>query len=161
MSPVSRGRKSKKAKRGGKRPERAPGSGRVNAAELGLNGLRFAEPGSPLDALLGSRDEPEWWQSAHERVIDASGSLLALHGPRELEQATAELIGAELYDAMRDDPVTSAVLTLLPEWVRWNGEQAGVPAPLIERAVSAASREIRRRERIGNAVQGSASMNGG
>jgi hypothetical protein len=38
-----------------------------------------------------------------------------------------------------DDPVTDAALALLPEWVRWNGEQAGVPAHLIERAVSAAS----------------------
>ena len=39
----------------------------------------------------------------------------------------------------RDDPITDATLALLPEWVRWNGEQAGVPAALIERAVSAAS----------------------
>jgi hypothetical protein len=38
-----------------------------------------------------------------------------------------------------DDPVTDAALALLPEWVRWNGEQAGIPAPLIEHAVSAAS----------------------
>jgi hypothetical protein len=38
-----------------------------------------------------------------------------------------------------DDPITDAVAALLPEWVRWNGEQAGVPAALIERAVSAAS----------------------
>ena len=45
-----------------------------------------------------------------------------------------ELIGDWL-----DDPVTDAVRALLPEWVRWNGEQAGVPAPLIEYAVSAAS----------------------
>jgi hypothetical protein len=45
-----------------------------------------------------------------------------------------ELIGDWL-----DDPVTDAVRALLPEWVRWNGEQAGVPAALIERAVSAAS----------------------
>jgi hypothetical protein len=45
-----------------------------------------------------------------------------------------ELIGDWL-----DDPVTDAVQALLPEWVRWNGEQAGVPAPLIECAVSAAS----------------------
>ena len=37
-----------------------------------------------------------------------------------------------------DDPVTDAAAALLPEWVRWNGEQAGVPADLIERAVSAA-----------------------
>jgi hypothetical protein len=38
-----------------------------------------------------------------------------------------------------DDPVTDAALALLPEWVRWNGEQAGIPGPLIEHAVSAAS----------------------
>ena len=45
----------------------------------------------------------------------------------------------ELIGDWRDDPVTDAALALLPEWVRWNGEQAGVPAHLIESAVSAAS----------------------
>ncbi len=44
----------------------------------------------------------------------------------------------ELIGDWRDDPVTDAALALLPEWVRWNGEQAGVAAHLIERAVSAA-----------------------
>jgi hypothetical protein len=38
-----------------------------------------------------------------------------------------------------DDPITDAVAALLPEWVRWNGERAGVPAALVERAVSAAT----------------------
>jgi hypothetical protein len=38
----------------------------------------------------------------------------------------------------QDHPVTDAALALLPEWVRWNGEEAGVPALLIDRAVSAA-----------------------
>jgi hypothetical protein len=38
----------------------------------------------------------------------------------------------------QDDPITDAALALLPEWVRWNGEQASVPALLIDRAVSAA-----------------------
>ena len=37
-----------------------------------------------------------------------------------------------------DDPITDTVQALLPEWVRWNGEQVGLPAALIERAVSAA-----------------------
>jgi hypothetical protein len=45
----------------------------------------------------------------------------------------------ELIGDWRDDPVTDEALALLPAWVRWNGEQAGVPAHLIERAVSAAS----------------------
>jgi hypothetical protein len=31
------------------------------------------------------------------------GGLLAAQGPRALEQATAELVGAELYDAVRDE----------------------------------------------------------
>ena len=37
------------------------------------------------------------------------------------------------------DPTTDAALPLLPEWVSWNDEQIGVPAILIDRAVSAAS----------------------
>jgi hypothetical protein len=45
----------------------------------------------------------------------------------------------ELIDDWSDDPVTDAVRALLPAWVRWNGEQAGVPASLLERAVGAAS----------------------
>jgi hypothetical protein len=45
----------------------------------------------------------------------------------------------ELISDWRDDPITDTVLALLPEWVRWNGQQTGLPAPLIERAVSAAS----------------------
>jgi hypothetical protein len=39
----------------------------------------------------------------------------------------------------QDDPITDAALALLPEWVRWNGQQAGLPAPLIDRAISPAS----------------------
>lgn len=45
----------------------------------------------------------QWWEPSHERLIAASGGLLATQGPRALEQATAELIGAELYDAVRDE----------------------------------------------------------
>jgi hypothetical protein len=37
-----------------------------------------------------------------------------------------------------DDPVTQEVLAVLPEWVRWNGEQSGVPAHLLDIAVKAA-----------------------
>jgi hypothetical protein len=45
----------------------------------------------------------------------------------------------ELISDWQDDPVTDAALALLSEWVRWNGEQASVPALLIDRAVSPAS----------------------
>ena len=40
-----------------------------------------------------------------------------------------------------DDPVTTAARALLPEWVRWNGEKSGLPGPLIDRSVAAASGE--------------------
>jgi hypothetical protein len=36
-------------------------------------------------------------------------------------------------------PTAMRAVALLPAWVRWNGEQAGVPASLLERAVGAAS----------------------
>ena len=39
-----------------------------------------------------------------------------------------------------EEPATVAAYKLLPEWVRWNGEQAGVPGPLIERSVAVAER---------------------
>lgn len=37
------------------------------------------------------------------------------------------------------DEVTLGARALLPEWVRWHGEVAGTPAPLVERAVAVAS----------------------
>jgi hypothetical protein len=38
----------------------------------------------------------------------------------------------ELISDWQDDPVTDAALALLPEWVHWNGEQAGVSALLVD-----------------------------
>jgi hypothetical protein len=38
----------------------------------------------------------------------------------------------------REDPVTNEALVLLPEWVRWHGEESGVPAHLLDLAVTAA-----------------------
>ena len=43
-------------------------------------------------------------------------------------------------DWLPEEPATAAAYELLPEWVRWNGEQAGVPGPLIERSVAIAER---------------------
>jgi hypothetical protein len=38
-----------------------------------------------------------------------------------------------------DDPVTVAAKALLPVWVRWNGEQAGLPEHLVDRAADIAA----------------------
>ena len=40
----------------------------------------------------------------------------------------------------RDDEDAAGALSLLPEWIRWNGEQAGVPPDLISDAVATAGR---------------------
>jgi hypothetical protein len=37
-----------------------------------------------------------------------------------------------------DDEDAAGVLSLLPEWIRWNGEQLGVPTDLISAAVAIA-----------------------
>src|SRR5260370_35214104 len=100
MSPVSRGRKSKKAKKGKKPPARVTSSGWGKAArrEIGGHG-----PGAPWSA---SDEFPrllhrytQWWEPSHERLIAASGGLLTAQGPRALEQAPAALVGAALYAA--------------------------------------------------------------
>ena len=43
-------------------------------------------------------------------------------------------------DWLPEEPATATAYELLPEWVRWNGEQIGVPGPLIERSVAVAER---------------------
>ncbi len=104
MSPVSRGRKPKKAKKGKKPPARATSSGWAKAPRresggpsLGVPTPAFQEISRPFDRYT------QWWEPSHERLIAASGGLLEAQGPRALEQATAELVGAELYDAVRNE----------------------------------------------------------
>jgi len=46
-------------------------------------------------------------------------------------------------DWIPDDPITVAAKALLPEWVRWHGEKAGLPEHLVERAVAVAAGGVR------------------
>ena len=41
-------------------------------------------------------------------------------------------------DWLPGEPTTEAAYELLPEWVRWNGEQAGVARHLVERSAAVA-----------------------
>jgi hypothetical protein len=87
MSPVSRGRKGKKkAKKKGPTPPRFRGF-----EEVGLP--PFIEPGP----FGGHISHAPWMDSSLDAVLGAADSLLAAGRPRELEQATAELLGAELH----------------------------------------------------------------
>jgi hypothetical protein len=46
----------------------------------------------------------DWFDRSIKAVIDQAVTLMSARGPRELEQATAELVGAELHRAVRDEP---------------------------------------------------------
>ncbi|MGH3815192.1 MAG: hypothetical protein ACRDUV_22560, partial [Pseudonocardiaceae bacterium] len=46
---------------------------------------------------------------------------------------------ALINDWIPDDPITVAAKALLPEWVQWHGEQAGLSEHLVDRAVAVAA----------------------
>jgi hypothetical protein len=96
MSPVSRGRKPKKKKSG---TSGRPSGGAPAAVHAG--GQRSAM--QAMQELLGSRDQPAWFEPSVKNVLDAAETLQAARGPRELDQLTAELVGAELERALRDE----------------------------------------------------------
>lgn len=55
-----------------------------------------------LQRTFGSKDRPGWFDDAIRRVLDGAAALVDTPGPRELEQLTTELVGAELYRAIHD-----------------------------------------------------------
>ncbi|MGQ0776593.1 MAG: hypothetical protein ACT4NY_19570 [Pseudonocardiales bacterium] len=91
MSPVSRGRKSKKSRkssgqRGAARPSSGPQTGQPHSALTSMQ-----------SRLLGPRQRPEWFDSSNKAVLDQTDVVMAALGPRDLEQVTAELLGAQLH----------------------------------------------------------------
>ena len=97
MSPMSRGRKSKQGK---------ANSGLRAAARRRTYGVRAGQPGSVATAmasLLGPPQRPAWFDSSTKAVLDRAAVVMAARAPRELEQATAELLGAELYRVLREE----------------------------------------------------------
>jgi len=89
MSPVSRKRKSKKTRR----PPRSTGN---RAAVFGLSPAAIS-----------------WWPDRIAEVFDGADALLAADRPRQLEQATAELIGGVLYRALTEQRMGFALLAFL------------------------------------------------
>ncbi len=103
MSPVSRGRKSKKAKSGkvSKSPARQMSAVRRNDDIMPLGGKQSVL--EVLRDLLGPKRAPGWFDASAEAVLGRADVLVAARGPRELEQATAELLGEELYRILTGD----------------------------------------------------------
>jgi hypothetical protein len=98
MSPVSRGRSRKKTKHGKGNPSGRPGVRRGGASAGGR-----ASAWTALDSLAGPRQQPEWFDASITGVLDRSDAVLAARGPRDLEEATARLLGAELHRAINEE----------------------------------------------------------
>ncbi|MBV9447969.1 MAG: hypothetical protein JO345_18960 [Streptosporangiaceae bacterium] len=114
MSPMSRGRKSKKQKKAQKSRKRA--TTKVIRPAPG--------DGSPVresEQLSASREPPEWFGPSIARVLGQVDAIVSAASPRELEQVTAELTGAELHRALREERTG-----LWFEW--WFDELAGAAA---------------------------------
>ena len=70
------------------------------------DGIQAAQERSVLrmqSLLLGPPSRPAWFDSSIKAVLDRAGVVMAARGPRELEQATAELVGAELHRVLREE----------------------------------------------------------
>jgi hypothetical protein len=113
MSPVSRGRKSKKQKRVQKsrqRPARvAVQHEDTQFADLLAVGSRPWQPSSGfralealVDQLAGPRERPAWFGPSIGRMLPPQNAVIAAARPRELEQVVAELAGAEVYWALNE-----------------------------------------------------------
>src|SRR5450755_42193 len=106
MSPVSRGRKAKKgrkakASKGGKRAAGFGGSLQRSTHGLPAGAGQWAS--TALDALMAPPERPEWFDASIAGVLHRADVVLTAQGPRELEQAVAELAGAEVYRALHDE----------------------------------------------------------
>ncbi len=122
MSPVSRGRRVKSRKSTSSQvAARRGGTGRAPTS-------RRASTFTALQALTGPRQRPGWFDTSLAGVLDRADALLAATGPRELEQATAELLGAELHRLLIDEREGFWL-----DW--WFEELAGLAATRIRAAL--------------------------
>jgi hypothetical protein len=96
MSPVSRGRKKK-------RPSKRAVKDTAGAQRTNMQHAAPATLESPLERLLQPRERPAWFEASITRVLENASALPAARGPRELEQLTAELLGAELHRAAHEE----------------------------------------------------------
>jgi hypothetical protein len=113
MSPVSRGRKSKKQERVQKSRQR-PARAAVQREDTQFADLLAAgsQPGQPssglralaalVDQLAGPRERPAWSGPSIGRMLRQQDAVIAATGPRELEQAVTELTGAEVHRALNE-----------------------------------------------------------
>ena len=112
MSPVSRGRTSKKQKKAQKSRQRSGRAVVQREDTQSVDGPAGQQPGQPssgfsalsalVDQLAGPRERPAWFGPSVGRMLRQQDAVIAATGPRELEQAVAELAGAEVYWALNE-----------------------------------------------------------
>lgn len=113
MSPVSRGRKSKKQTKAQKSRQRSARAAvqreDTQFADLLAVGSQPGQPSSGfrtlaalVDQLAGPRERPAWFGLSIGRMLRQQDAVFAATGPRELEQAVTELAGAEVYWALNE-----------------------------------------------------------
>lgn len=56
-----------------------------------------------MQQLLAPRDRPLWFDASVKVVLEGADVVMSARGPRELEQMTAELLGAELHRAVHEE----------------------------------------------------------
>ena len=114
MSPVSRGRTSKKQKKAQQKSRQRSAGAAVQREDTQFADLLPAgsQPGQPssgfralsalVDQLAGPRERPAWFGPSIGRMLRQQAPVIAATGPRELEQAVTELAGAEVYWALNE-----------------------------------------------------------
>lgn len=121
MSPVSRGRKPKKKSKSANRvrgPQRAAGA--LVRETDDLSDLLSRLP----DGFLARSPERyfEWWDASIDQILAESEALTDVSGPRELEQAVAELVGGRLYQALAQEETGFTLADWLVELVEAVGD---------------------------------------
>src|SRR5947208_11060603 len=117
MSPVSRKRKPKKARK----PRQRSGRGY-------LSGLSRA-------AVTA------WWPERIDEVLTGAVGLLDAAGPRELEQATAELIGGVLHRALAQETMGFALQAWLGALIEETSERVSVESWYLLHGIAAIAPE--------------------
>jgi hypothetical protein len=100
-----------------------------------------------IDYMSTAKAFTDWYSSRHGHVPPKRPvQYLAQEWLEGMLPGTEHMISPvrsrfyrELIGDWQEGQDRDAALDLLPEWVRWNGEESGVPAPFLERAVSAAT----------------------
>ena len=100
-----------------------------------------------IDYMSAAKPFTNWYSSRHGHVPPRQPvRYLAeewlegmLPGTERMVSPARSRFYRELISDWQEGQDRDAALDLLPEWVRWNGEESGVPALFLERAVSAAT----------------------